>query len=760
MNKLDNFFDLPHNIRFSLSLILLVLTMSLSAQAWSLADIEIKKLNGDEFKHDFTGGLNSGQFFNLDFNLDGIEDLIIFDRSGARYLPFLRNDVDCSLTYAPEYSHNFPETIEWVIFKDFDGDDIPDMFTYAKEVNGGAMLFRGKREANHLAFDEVVLKQPFFNVLSQFFNGNYSNITIDRRDFPAIEDVNGDGDLDILSFDTDGASLYYYESQQVEDDLKGDSLYFKYVTKCFGRFFESDFSNEILLSPNMNDCAKPNPINDPVASDRHSGSTVTLIDANHDGLKDVLLGDLSSNRIVYLQNGGTVESNWFTSQDIEFPAYNVSIDLPEFLATFHLDMDCDGKKDLIVAPNETVSSAKTDNVLFYKNVGTNNDTFVFQSDHFLVDQMVDFGQKTVPSLVDLNADGFLDLVVGLEIDRSRTNPYNGMVSLLHNGDVINPSFRIENLDYLNFSQYTSISYAFAPTWHDMDGDGDMDLLVGDDRGKIFYGENTAGAGNGVEITFVTPEWMDIDVGSYAVPSVGDLNEDGLPDLVIGERLSNNVDGKRCGNINYYQNIGSLSNPQFDSDVKTSPNNNCLGKISVADFAGYGYAAPTLYDTGDSLMFYIGQIDGTIEKRVIGGLQDSFIVYNEHVGRIDAGIYSALVFGDLDNDGILELVVGNQGGGIMIYKTPLDVNGQNVHTSNVESKSNLNLFPNPVRSNASIQVPKLKGKLTMRSMSGQVVYQQTVEDTESSILAPEKSGSYIVSLVNQQHVYSALLIVID
>ncbi len=35
-------------------------------------------------------GLNNAQFFNLDINGDGTQDLIVFDREGSRWLPFQR----------------------------------------------------------------------------------------------------------------------------------------------------------------------------------------------------------------------------------------------------------------------------------------------------------------------------------------------------------------------------------------------------------------------------------------------------------------------------------------------------------------------------------------------------------------------------------------------------------------------------------------------------------------------------------------------
>ena len=45
--------------------------------------------NGTQLKHAWVGGVNAMQPSKIDLNLDGINDLIFFDRSGNKISPFL-----------------------------------------------------------------------------------------------------------------------------------------------------------------------------------------------------------------------------------------------------------------------------------------------------------------------------------------------------------------------------------------------------------------------------------------------------------------------------------------------------------------------------------------------------------------------------------------------------------------------------------------------------------------------------------------------
>jgi len=56
------------------------------------------------------------------------------------------------------------------------------------------------------------------------------------------------------------------------------------------------------------------------------------------------------------------------------------------------------------------------------------------------------------------------------------------------------------------------------------------MIVGYQNGSLFYGENTAGAGNAFQFT-ITPNYLGIDVGQNSTPTLVDINRDGALDLV-------------------------------------------------------------------------------------------------------------------------------------------------------------------------------------------------------------------------------------
>ena len=269
--------------------------------------------------------------------------------------------------------------------------------------------------------------------------------------------------------------------------------------------------------------------------------------------------------MVMLFNDGTPEDAFIIDQDLNFPSYNESINLTKFPGAFHLDINNDNLKDLIISPNGVNVSENHKNVLLYQNTGTNEDgetQFSFIENDFLVKTMIDVGANATPILQDLNNDNLKDLITPTRV--IYTGNYNSSLTIFQNiGTNENPIFNFITDDFANLSSILGMSpstQALHPTFGDINNDGNIDMILGDNNGQLFYFENDGSTFSNWP-NFLDYELLNIDVGSFATPQLVDLNRDGLLDLIIGERMG--IDNGIYNGINYYQNIGSLTNPQFE-----------------------------------------------------------------------------------------------------------------------------------------------------------------------------------------------------
>ncbi|MEO9256742.1 MAG: T9SS type A sorting domain-containing protein, partial [Crocinitomicaceae bacterium] len=697
---------------------------------------------GNQLVSPWGGGLNCPQFSEIDINFDGIIDLFVLDRSSDQIRIFIGKDngVNKYFVEAPEFRSLFPVDIRYrAALVDYNSDGLPDIFTYGI---GGVKVYRNI--GNSIIGHQWIVQEKLL-YSNQY--GSIGNLYVSSSDIPAIVDVDGDGDIDVLTYQIGGQRVEYHMNMSMENYGIPDSLEFVLANECFGKFKESGSTNLINLNDTTSPCktgtsALPNPKD---GVEKHSGSTILAIDMDNSSTIDLIIGDISFPNLIMLTNGGTTPNtdSPMISEDVNFPSNSTAASVDLFPAAFWVDADFDGVKDLLASPNAKVVSANQKSVWRYKNVGTNSlPVFVYQEDAFLQKDMIDVGTGSIPILVDVNQDGLKDLLVAnfyrykVPLDKESTVYY-----YQNTGTASSPVFTYVDDNKFNLLN-AGLGLRIVPSFADLDGDGDLDMIVGDESGSLSYYKNHAGSG--VSLAFDAPQlnMTDkdgnvIDIGSYSAPFLVDLDEDGLVDMVIGTK---------SGKLTYYKNVGTTSNYSFQLV------SSFFGAVNVSPASPEGYSVPFFTKTTNGWQLFVGAQDGKLHfyNNIEGNMTSSgvFDYISDHYLDIDMKAYSAFATSDLDNDGNLELFVGQDLGGIEYYEAdPSSTLGIKENTN----ESKIQVYPNPANNQVTISGCSLNDEVSISNALGEVIISQDVNEVKKlgftlniSLL---DAGIYFVSIKN-------------
>ena len=378
--------------------------------------------------------------------------------------------------------------------------------------------------------------------------------------------------------------------------------------------------------------------NIPNGSTRHGANTMAFADIDGDGDLDLFWGDFFEPGLLLIENKGTCPTPDLQGEPQPFPVSNPLISSGYNTPAFG-DLNGDGYLDLIVGVlGGAFNPNRTIHAPLYAYHQHSGGGFQLRTRNFL--NQIDIGSESFPAVADLDGDGDFDLLVGNKI--SAENSESGVLIRFENtGTASSPQFVMQ--DSLDLHP----SYHYAPIFGDLDADGLLDMLVGTWNDGVAYYRNTGSGFELVDETFVA-----LTRGSHTAPALVDIDGDGDMDLFVGET---------SGTINFFRNVGSRSRPDFElvSDEYLDID---VGRRSV----------PTFLDIdgdGDFDMIVGTESDGLLFFRNTGSISDP--TFTEDGSLTDMiPTLATPAFVDLDDDGAVDLIVGGLGGGLSFFSGTL------------------------------------------------------------------------------------------
>ncbi len=665
------------------------------------------RANGETLNRAFEGGLNATQFQTMDLNGDGELDLVLYHRMAQEITTYL--SVNGSYEWAPEFAYSFPEdVVHWLILKDYDCDGKKDLFT---STSLGIKVYKNISEDKFPAWEEA---EAFLTITSG------SNIQVSPGDIPGIADINGDGALDILTYRFGSAStIVYYENTGACGDLS-----FERITRNWGNFEECNCNSFVFDEP----CPVGNSAFDTTAIQHAGGKTILPFDADGDGDIDIITSDELCENLYFLRNEGTAQE----AQMLDFALYpnENPIQFSFFPNAFLEDINFDGLQELIISTNVDQNLGDVVNlknhIQVLDDLGTVTERNFQNARPFLQDEMIDVGEDAFPTFIDMDNDGDLDLFIG---NRGLFNgqDFSATVTVFENiGNQFEPSFEKINDDFLSLSTLGFTS--FKPQFIDLNGDGKPDLLlqakVGLADTRLFYYEQIE------DFNFDSPIDISVDLNEFDNPFFADVNDDGLPDLLIGRQL---------GSLSLYLNKGNLnwSDEQSNFGGLMNDFNRLNPALAVADFDKNGRSELLSIDGSGTLRWYNRPM--MVDFNAINA-QTDLIQINEEMLPSRWGRFHFLAVADIYGNGLPDLIAGNNKGGLIFLRNVSEPK----KNGNDADEIRVIVAPNPSSGEITI-LPETTLQLTIYNVDGQQMQDNlslTSSERKSISIRQFPNGIYI------------------
>jgi len=526
-----------------------------------------------------------------DVDADGDYDLILgnisdkplfFENTGSASNPAFHAGADI---FAPVNSLD----ADMGVFIDLDNDNDPDF------LSGG---YTGLNYFENIG-DST---SPVLSKIDNFFSG----LSVGSNPIPTLADMDADNDFDLLVGLSEDGALKYYPNTGTADSAIFSELnvqtWFDVGLYAYPYFSDLDNDSDYDLLAgrdglgfnfyrNTGDSSQwqwqqENSVFSNLGQSSYWNSPC-LVDLNNDNKKDIIFGTASGPLNYYRNTGTAVSPTWTVNNSL----FGGVLDVGGASSPFFIDFDYDGDLDLL-------SGVQLGSPKYYKNIGTpsgpawqgqhtyfnsithsiymavtagdvngdslpdvvagnlNGELFFHQNTGSGFTELssvfagIDVGDWAVPRLIDMDFDSDLDLMVGNEL---------GTIWYFENTGTPDTANWVLTPNYFGG---LDVGYDCAPTFGDIDSDGDLDLVTGNLFHEIQYFRNDNGSWT-EDPTVVSG----ITAGQNATPALADLDNDGDLDLTIGNYE---------GTFNYYEN--KLINSGIYDKNETMPSNYWIVKV--------------------------------------------------------------------------------------------------------------------------------------------------------------------------------------
>jgi hypothetical protein len=545
-------------------------------------DVTLAGMTGEYFGHSVS--------IQGDLNGDGYSDILAgAPNNGAVF-------TDAGRTYV-YYGGSSVDNIRDVMFSGENSlDNLGFKVAFAGDVNGDGYtdILAGApfNNAGGTASGKVYLYMNSMtgsDIADEYFTGSAANFNLGYS-VSGAGDVNGDGYSDMIigafGYNSNQGIAYIFFGGSILDNTADVTMTGETAGDVFGHAVSgagdvnSDGFADVVVGAHFNDAggsaagrayiyfggASMNNsadviINGAAANDNHGWSVSSAGDVNGDGYSDIIIGVTGDDyngtnagkAVIYF--GGQSMNN---VADVSLYGGSFPSDFCGHSVSTAGDVNGDGYDDVIVGSiyNDDAGTNAGSAYLYFGGSTMNGGSDLYFTGEAASDE---FG-SSVSSAGDINGDGISDVIIGAPrndaggTNAGRTYIYFGGLSL--NG--------IADVTMTGETDGDELGYSVS-TAGDVNNDGFSDVIIGapkkdvvsNDEGRVYIHFGGSSMDNIAEVTITgnSPEYL-----GHSVSSAGDVNADGLADVIVGA-FANSYNGTSSGRGYLYLSSSPPINPR-------------------------------------------------------------------------------------------------------------------------------------------------------------------------------------------------------